>query len=242
MKILIVHLGEIKDILPSTSIIRSICRKVTNPEITWVVRRKNKYIFEYNRNISRVLCFEELKKIDEVFDLLINLYPNFSHWKCPNLKVRNAFDFNFRYGAKDLGKVLLGEMDVLNINLFQIAHKLSGLTWRGEGYDLSYLPKTRSKSVRTGLAVAHGNLRVYINENLKIGSKKLWYIPYKKNIFKKMDEINRCRKIITDDLSTFHLSMYLRKYVYFLEISPLNFKMELFGRGEIHKVPKSFFI
>ena len=243
MKILVIHLGEIRDILPSTSVLKSICRKIKDPEIIWVIKdKKNKYIFNYNKRIDRILSFNELKKTDEVFDLLINLYPYFPHWKCPNLRIRNAFDFNFQHEAKDLGKVLLGEIEAPNTNLFQIAHKLSGLLWKGDGYDLCYFPRTRSKPSRIGLAVAQSNLRVYINDNLDLEGEKLWQIPYKTNIFKRMDEINRCSKIITDDLTTFHLSMYLRKYVYFLEIFPSNFKMELFGKGEIHRVPKEIFL
>jgi len=70
---------------------------------------------------------------------------------------------------------------------------------------------------------------------------KIWYIPYKKNIFKRMDEINRCKKIITDDFLTLHLSLYLRKYVYFLQTLPSNTKIELFKNGEIHQVPSFVF-
>jgi len=52
-----------------------------------------------------------------------------------------------------------------------------------------------------------------------------------------MDEINRCQKIITDDLTTLHSALYLRKYVYFLETSPPVLKQELFNSGEIYNVP-----
>ena len=76
-----------------------------------------------------------------------------------------------------------------------------------------------------------------LNNQLVIDKKKIWYIPYKKNIFKRMDEINRCKEIITDDLITFHLAMSMRKYVYYLETFPLTTRLELFGNGEICKVP-----
>ena len=81
------------------------------------------------------------------------------------------------------------------------------------------------------------NLRNYILEELKLDNSKVWNIPYKKNIFKKMDEINKCKRIITDDITMFHLAVNLRKYVYFLKTFPINFKLELFGRGEIYEVP-----
>ncbi|HUS49053.1 MAG TPA: hypothetical protein VMZ91_02755, partial [Candidatus Paceibacterota bacterium] len=65
----------------------------------------------------------------------------------------------------------------------------------------------------------------------------IWHIPYKKNIFKKIDEINRCKEVVTDDMTTFHLSMAMKKYVYFLRSFPSNIKMEFFGSGQIFDVP-----
>jgi len=238
VKILVVNLGPVKYLLPSTSILKKICKE----EVTWVIKsEKSKNIFDYNTKVKRVFGFDEFKKIDETFDLLINLYPIFPHWKCKNLLIKSFFDYDFEREYKEIGKALFGEKSILNMNLFQIAYRLSGSIWGGEGYDLPYRPKTRSKSLRVGVAVAQSNLRAYINDNLDVGDKKLWHIPHKKNILRKMDEINRCQKVITDDLTTFHLAMALRKYVYFLETFPLNFKMEFFGNGELHKVPKNVF-
>jgi hypothetical protein len=122
------------------------------------------------------------------------------------------------------------------MNIFQLYYNLSGLKWRGEGYDIHYYPKYKLKRNKVGISIANANLRNYILDKLKLDSGKIWYIPYKKNIYKKMDNINQCKNIITDDILTFHLSMILRKYVYFLQTFPLKIKMELFGNGEIHQV------
>jgi hypothetical protein len=235
MKILIVHLGHTSQLLPATSVIKPIAKKAENPDITWVVNsEKNKYIFKYNKLVNRVISFDELQKIDEIFDVLINLHPRFPHKNCKELKIKNAFDYNFENEFKNFVDIIVGEKQT-NINIFQLYFKLAGLTWKGEGYNVKYYPKTKSKKNRVGMAVAHANIRNYITEELDI--KKIWYIPNKKNIFKKMDEINRCNKIITDDMTTFHLAMSLKKYVYFLRTIQSNIKLELFGNGTVFNVP-----
>jgi len=239
MKILIIHLGTLSQIIPATSIIKGILKKIENPFITWTTwNKKDTYIFKYNTDIERIISFNQLKELDETFDILINLFPRFPHEKCKKVKIKNALDYEFDKQFKKFADILIGEKIISNMNIFQVYYKLSGLTWKGEGYSLNYSPKSRTKHHRIGLGVAHANLRNYVNEHLKLKSNKIWHIPYKKNIFKRMDEINRCYKIVTDDLLTFHLAMALRKYVYFLETYPLNIKLELFGKGEIHKIPK----
>jgi len=123
------------------------------------------------------------------------------------------------------------------MNIFQLYFILSGMTWGGEGYDIRYSPKTKTKPNKIGVSVANANIRNYVLDNLDIDKKRICYIPYKKNIFKRMDEINRCKKIITDDLITFHLALSMKKYVYYLETFPLSTKLELFNSGEVCKVP-----
>jgi hypothetical protein len=90
------------------------------------------------------------------------------------------------------------------------------------------------------MSAVNANLRNYVLDNLEVDDKKLWYIPYKKNIFKKMDEINRCKKVITDDLLTLHLALSLRKYVYYLETYPHTLRLELFKNGQIYPVPYNY--
>ena len=123
--------------------------------------------------------------------------------------------------------------------LFQLYYKLAGLKWKGEGYDIGYYPKTRTKKNRAGIAVANSNLRSYILNELKLDNSSVWNLPRKKNILRKMDEINKCKRIITDDIIIFHLALSLRKYVHFLKTFPLNFNLELFKSGEIYDVPLS---
>ena len=238
MKILIVHLDYLINNFVATSVIKGLYKKIEDPKITWTTYDDNKYIFEYNKNINKVINKEEMKNDDTNYDILINFTPVFDHKYFKDIKFEHSLGFNF---VRENGKYFnnIYGNNTTNKNIFQIYYKLAGLSWEGEGYDVNYFPRNKTKKNRIGISVAHANLRNYVNDNLKLDTKKLYHVPYKKNYFKRMDELNKCQKIITDDLTTFHLAMALRKYVYFLQILPLNTKLELFGKGEIHQVPKN---
>jgi hypothetical protein len=115
------------------------------------------------------------------------------------------------------------------------------MIWRGEGYGINYYPKTKSKNNRVGIFVDHTKLKHFVNDNLKASKLKVSCVPYRKNIYKKMDEINRFSDIVTDDMLTTHLAVYLRKRVHYLETIPSNVNFEFFGNGRIYKVPLSIF-
>jgi len=237
MEIAIIHLGHMSQLIPATSVINGIKKHDVKVNITWVVDNKDFcYINKYNKDVSRTISFEEFVEDPEDYDLLINLYPYLPEKAHFNFTARNATGFYFHSDFDKFDKVFMGD-DIFDMNVFQLYFILCGMTWNGEGYDIRYYPKTKTKSNKIGVSVANANIRNYILDNLDIDKKKIWYIPYKKNIFKRMDEINRCKKIITDDLITFHLAMSMRKYVYYLETFPLTVKLELFNSGEICKVP-----
>ena len=57
----------------------------------------------------------------------------------------------------------------------------------------------------------------------------------------RMDEVNRCKDIITDDILTMNMAIYLRKRIYFLETAPVNLKLEFFGsKHTVIDVPYNF--
>lgn len=240
LKILILHLGTLSETLVATSIISGIVKKIENPKITWATLSENiNYLLDYNKCINKVITYDELKTKDDTFDIVINLSPDFPMTSCPNIKVKDGFGFGFDESVENFKHLFQDSTNSsTNLNLFQVYYKLSGLKWDGEGYDIGYFPRSRNKKNRIGIAVAHSNIRNFIIDKLKIETGKLWYIPYKKNIFKRMDEINTCNKIITDDIITMHLAIYLRKYVYFLQTFPMNTKIEMFNNGTILNVPK----
>ena len=236
MEIVITHLGNLSQLIPATSIIKGIKKQDIDTNITWVVSKEEFcYINKYNKNILRTISIDQFVKESKTYDLLINLYPYFPEDMKINSIIKHATGFYFHSHFDKFEKVFY--KDISDMSILQLYFILCGLTWKGEGYEIGYYPKTKTKKNKIGVSVANANIRNYVLDNLEIDNKKIWYIPYKKNIFKRIDEINRCKKIITDDLITFHLAMSLRKYVYYLETFPLSTRLELFNSGEIHKVP-----
>jgi len=238
MEIVIIHLGNMSQLIPATSVIRGIKKKDVDTRITWVVDKKEFcYMNKYNKDVSKTIPFDEFMSEKREYDLLINLYPDFPEEVDVESTIVNMTGFYFHPYFDKFKKIFSENEECFNMNIFQLYFILSGLTWSGEGYDIRYYPKTKVKSNKIGVSVANANIRNYVLDNLDIDKKKIWYVPYKKNIFKRMDEINRCKKIITDDLITFHLAMSMKKYVYYLETFSLSTKLELFNSGEICKVP-----
>ena len=237
MRIAIAHTGPISELVAATCVNNGIQKQPINPDITWIVSDENTYLFKYNKNVKTVVSRTGFAKSREEYDLYINLWPDAIISKakaleCTGFGYHQDFD---KFTGAVFGTDAFPEMSVL-----QLYFILSGMTWRGEGYDIGYYPKTKSKKNRVGMSAANANLRNYVLDNLELDDAKIWYIPYKKNIFKKMDEINRCQKVITDDLLTFHLALALRKQVYYLETLPHTLRLETFNSGQVHTVPCSY--
>jgi hypothetical protein len=242
MKIALIHLGNLSQLIPSSSVMNGISKYPIQPEITWVVNSKNlTYIHKYNHLVKEVLSLEEFINKEAYYDILINLYPFFPYNVSCNFDFKYALGFGFDPEMDCFKKVFEEYHGFMDMNCFQLYFKLCGLSWKGEGYSIKYFPKNRCHQNRIGMLVSNINLKNYVTENLDLHNMKLWYIPYKKNMFKKMDEINKCKKIITDDITTLHLSLCLRKYVYFLSTSAHPLNIELFNSGEIYQVPHSIF-
>lgn len=237
MKVAIAHLGPIFELVSASSVIKGIKKQSVKTDITWVVADDHTYIFKYNKDVRRTLSASEFWSQEEEYDLFINLWPAPVQVK-DNLKECTGFGFYSEF--EQFKGALLNKTSFPKMSNLQLYFLLAGLKWKGEGYNINYYPKTKTKKNRVGMSAANANLRNYVLDNLEIDDKKIWHIPYKKNIFKKMDEINRCKKIITDDLLTFHLSLALRKYVYYLETYPHTLRLELFKIGQLYSVPYSY--
>jgi ADP-heptose:LPS heptosyltransferase len=239
MKILLIHLGTQSECFIATSLIKGLKKAYNDADIYCVVKNtETESIFKYNKNIKKTYTIKnvpvEFTRMH--FDKVINLHPDFSTEEHFDPKSTEKLGFDFGEGtAKIYG--FLYERKKTNKNIFQLYYRLAGLKWRGEGYSFSYYPKARTKKYTTGIAVVNANLKSYVVDKLKLDLSKIWNIPYKKNIHKKLDEINRCPSIVTDDFFTLNLALYLRKNVYFLETAPINMQIELFGSGKIFKVP-----
>jgi hypothetical protein len=234
MEILLVQLGSPCECVVSTSLLRGLFKKFDKPTIYVLVNsHKNLGVFRHNRRVK--LATEHLKKVvNRAFDLIINLSPNFNS---NVIKTKRKLGFGTSTkNDKKYYNILYGKRKTRQ-NIFQVYYSLANLKWSGEGYDICYYPNTKSNYCKTGLTLSNANLRAYIIGKLKLNESRLWNVPFKKNIFKKMDEINRCQNIITDNNVTTHLSIALRKYTYFLQTVPVTTKFEFFDRGQLIKVP-----
>lgn len=245
LKIALLHMGPISYLIPATSImkkIKNVCdASDTDMHFIWIVKEENLYFFEHHKDVYRVFSFNQFAEEKGWYDVLINLWPEIPDPFNINADVVDFLGFNFCSELDPLKDSVLSYDKHYNMNIFQLYFKLCQLKWRGEGYNINYYPQSREKKNLVGISVANSNLRNYVLENLDLEKMKIWYIPYKKNVFKRMDEINKCKRIVTDDFTTFHLSMALNKYVYYLKTSPLTMEIEMFGKGQIHNVPITVF-
>lgn len=237
MKVVIAHSGPLSELIVASSVNIGMRKHPVDVSITWIVPEEHKYVFKYNKNVCDTYSFKEFRNQEKEYDLFINLWPDTIATQA-EIKERTGFGC---YGEFDkYENVILGLESYPDMSNQQLYFYLSGMTWKGEGYDINYYPRTKSKKNRIGMSAANANLRNYVIDNLEVDDNKIWYIPYKKNIFKRMDEINRCNKIITDDLLTLHLALALRKYVYYLETYPNTLRLELFKNGQVYPVPYNY--
>ncbi len=224
----------------ASSVNAGLLKRSKDLDITWIVANDDaKLIFLFSKQV-KVFTIDEFlqRRIFEFYDVLINLSCNATILN--KITAKEKIGFGYEPQSEKYRDCICGDSSI-DMNLFQVYYRLAGLSWRGEGYDISYYPRTKVKKSRIGLAIANANLRNFIKENLDLEMSKLWVIPYKKNIFKRMDEINRCKTIVTDDYLTMHFALYLRKSVNFLQTLPYNFKVELFNSGKVYKVPVVYF-
>ncbi len=242
MKILVAHLGTLLEVFVASSINKGLCKKYYNPEITWVLGNETtKSLLKYHSKLKEAITCEELiARGYRGYDKFINLHPLFKPTNQISEEFKSIFSDTFGYYQHSEEYILYDSIlyagKETNMSMFQVYFRLAGMVWRGEGYDIKYFPKTKSKKKRAGIAIVHANLRNFITENIDLKSMKTWIVPYKKNVFKHMDEINRCHNIVTDDLLVLNLALYLRKKVNFLETIHNNMKTELFGMGKIYPV------
>jgi hypothetical protein len=111
------------------------------------------------------------------------------------------------------------------------------LVWKGDGYDFNYFPKNKSNEKRVGMLMSNTKLKNFIKNEINLETCFLWDIPLKNHIRKQIEEINRCKYIITDDFYAMNLATFLKKEIFFLNTMSYNFRLETFGYAKIFKVP-----
>jgi len=240
MNLIIVNLNDICDCFISSCILKGLRKKYKNKNIhidCLVKNSSSSVIFKHNKHIRHVFTLNNIDKYNfNKYDMLVNFSQN-----CPTgIKADKNFGIGFS-GNKDqfYEEVMFGNKHI-NKNIYQICYRLAGLTWRGEGCEIFYRPKFKNNNNITGMAIANSNLRRYITKRLNLNESTLRNIQYRKNILKKIDQINKYSNVITDDYFTMHLAVYLRKYVFFLKTLPYNTSIELFNKGKVITIPMQF--
>lgn len=175
------------------------------------------------------------------YDVAINLSPSISAADIMD-KVKAKDKLGFGRNRENIlfyndGADLLYRARVIGIptdaNLFQLIFGVAKLAWQGEGYEVGYFPRNKTKKC-PGVAIRDTRIRKYVNENLK--AKRIWQVPFKQNVLKQLDEINRCNSIVTDDETVMHASLALRKEVEFLLRRNPTYRQEMFKSGNYHVI------
>lgn len=242
MNIAVLNYGEPWHVLVSTSLIRGLKRKYPDSSIYFFSSQDSYPVLQYNSKIHAISGYTH--DIDVPFDFAINMTPSVEASSfMSELNASSKFGFMEMGGSvspinKDAEEyfAIMHKGVHSDKNILQVFYKLCGLVWKGEGYDLTYYPKNRTNKNRTGIAISHDALRQFVKNNLRLQMSETCSVPIRKNIFKRMDEINRCMYIITDDLFILHSSIALRKNVEFLDTTGLTARIEFFGKGNYYRI------
>jgi len=248
MNILLINTGSVVECLISSSIIKGLQKKYNNPKFNIIVDNdiNCKNIFKYNKNVLNTYLLDDCYSIpynlfNLSYDIIINLNCKNSIISLFENHINNEncqkFGLGFNNKSDYFYEVLYGNKKSRK-NIFQIYFNLAGLKWAGEGYDFFYHPQAKSSPKRVGFALSNQKLKSYVLDHLKLEEKNIWTIPFRKNVFKMADEINKCKYIVTDDFLTINLACALRKKLLFLKSMPFNYKIELFQKKAILEVPK----
>lgn len=247
MNIAIIYIADPWQTLVATGLISGIKRAFGDCNISWITSNESLCLLSHNPRLSHVSS--NIETLKGPFDFVLNLTINLEIAKyLENIRSGARFGFFYHKESNKLDfcdKNAFDYFDSLyrnqytNKTFIQLLFRTLGITWKGESYSLCYYPKNKSKKDKTGIAIGDNSLRSYVKNNLKLDLTDLWHIPLRKNILKRIDEINRCNIIVTDDIFTAHAAVAMRKMVYFLDTQELSFGLEFFGRGQHYRINKN---
>jgi len=225
--ILVVHHGQPWESLCATSLIKRLHKDNYNLSLDWSTTEDSNCLLKYNKRINNLFTGESIPSLC-CYDTVIFLSDP-DNIDMQNVEYKNSFGWGQKCCPKDVEAYFSGER--INKHVLQILYRASGLSWRGEGYDFSYYPRNKTKHSKTGIAIADSGMRSYVKDNLQLRFSNQWHVPMKKSLLKRVDEINRCQRIVTDDLFTVHAALALRKHVEFLDTENFRSDIEFFGHG-----------
>lgn len=242
MRFLILHHGDPWQSLAATSLIKGLSKRYPDCSLSWATSSESYPLYQFNQRLENI--FVGKGPFKDKYDVTINLTPTEECARAmqeTEAAERRGFvlqDSCLTTSEKSNDEflpVLLGEASSSK-NILQIYFRLAGMRWKGDGYDMSYYPRNKMKKSKTGIAVSDDSLRTFVKENLELDYSELWHVPLRSNLLKRIDEINRVKHLITDDLFCVHAGIAMRKHVEFLDTQNLNMSIEFFSKGNHHRI------
>lgn len=242
MNIAIINHEDPWMVLASTSLITRIKKDYPKSNIYFFSNQESVPFLLFNNQVT--VSNGYVCDFDCEFDYAFNLSPKIESCNLLlNLKAKVKMGFTENLGKIDFANKeaeyfyrVLNKEKKTDKNIFQLMYKACGMTWKGEGYNLCYYPRNKTNKNITGVITEKEDLKNFLISNLSLKESKLCSMPFRSNILKKIDEVNRCMNVVTDDLFILHASIALRKNVQFLDLDGLCFNTEFFGRGSYYRV------
>ncbi len=231
MNVVLIQLGAPHESLILTCLLVGLKKHHSNSKIIWAGNNSFKEMVTFNKRINQFVNISEgidLSLLSAMYgaDLCINVSPTKKA-----KEIASAINAKKYYGFIKRGPVDKNAEFFLNVmtgkvktnkTVLNLYYNLAGMKWKGEGYGISYYPRTK-QTKQCGRYLIHGN---YTAEE-KCESFKL-----PKELLKKFDVINQFSEIITDDEFSLHASLALRKHTTFIS-EELSYKMEFFRKGKM---------
>ncbi len=225
--IIIVHKDSEESVFPLLSLVIGLRKRYAGTNIIWAGEPQIADLIRYNKRIKRFIDINKeftIKTLSIVFgaEICVNTSQCKAAAKFASnvaAKVTVGFDKEGATSreAEFFHKVTSGEIST-NKTILQLYYDLVGLKWRGEGYGLSYYPKTKQRE-KCGAFLTQYQGELDNCTKIKMPTR----------ILDRLDTVNRFAHVVTDDLLTAHSSIALRKNCTFF--SNLPYRLEFFGRG-----------
>ncbi len=228
MKIVVIQSGEQHEVFPVLSLLIGLQKAYHNSKVIWIGNPLFFDLIKYNKRIQSYfdvdaeVNFDVLSKIFKP-DICINPFndkKSCAYASVTQAKKYHGFNKNGPVDrtAEFFDKVKNGTINT-NKNILDLYYGLADLKWHGEGYGLSYYPKSKQIAECGKIGV-----------NIPVDDCDAFKLPRK--LLPKFDTINKYSHIHTDDLFVLHAGLALRKNITFYS-KPLSYKLEFFKKGKL---------
>jgi hypothetical protein len=231
MKIVLVQCGPRHEFFLVSSMLIGLQKAHPSAEIIWVGDSAFASIIRYNKRVSRYLDIDrefDFQTLSWLYGTDICINPCLSKTArefCSKIHAHETLGFSKDKicGPKSefAKRVFLGELTT-NKHVLDIYYNIAGLKWSGEGYGLTYYPKTK-QTKKAGLCFDNSPLP---------GTEDSESFIVSGDILRQMDTINAYQSVLTDNLFIAHASIALRKQTFFYT-KPLSYRIEFFGNGKV---------